>query len=736
MASGYDGSIRIDTRLDSRGFNAGLKGITASLSKLAGMVGVAFGGVALFRFGKDAVSAATELSSAMIGLQSVVEGTGNSFSAAQTFITDYIQDGLVPVTNAVTAYKNLLMRGYDTSQIEQVLTALKDSASFGRQASLTLGQAVQTATEGLKNENSILVDNSGVTKNVSLMWRDYAASIGTTVGALTKEQKIQAEVNGILEETRFQTGDAAKLSGGYAGEVAGLSTSFYNLKVAVGNTIIPILSKIIPYVKQVVDWFVVLFNTVARFISLFFSVKASMADVGASTGAAEDNLDGAADAAGNLADNTSKAGKAAKGALAAFDELNVLQMDTGAGTGVGRAGVELDIPAPTIEPGPLEEALDSLKDKVDKFKADLLAFFAPIGEAWGRLWTNAQPLIKTVGGILKWLWENVLVPFGTWVIQKLVPAVMDLIGALLILANDILTGLGPAWDWLWKNILKPAFDWIGTAVMDVLGWLIEKLQDLHEWTLNHQDAWSVIVTILAVVVVAILALLNPIWLVIAAIVAIIAIIANWGTIWEWIKGVAGRVWDWIVDKWKDAGEWFRTKVTEPIKDAFEKVLDWVQEKWETVFGAVKDFVKDRINNIIDFINAMIRAIASGINTIIGGLNSLKITVPKWVPGLGGESFGFNIPLVTAPQIPRLAAGAVIPPNAQFLAVLGDQRSGRNLEAPEGLIRQIIREEIGVIETNVRVQFEGSLGALVRELKPRIDAENMRIGRSLVAGGTA
>ena len=93
-------------------------------------------------------------------------------------------------------------------------------------------------------------------------------------------------------------------------------------------------------------------------------------------------------------------------------------------------------------------------------------------------------------------------------------------------------------------------------------------------------------------------------------------------------------------------------------------------------------------------------------------------------------------LVTAPQIPRLAAGAVIPPNAQFLAVLGDQRSGRNLEAPEGLIRQIIREEIGVIETNVRVQFEGSLGALVRELKPRIDAENMRIGRSLVAGGTA
>jgi len=96
-----------------------------------------------------------------------------------------------------------------------------------------------------------------------------------------------------------------------------------------------------------------------------------------------------------------------------------------------------------------------------------------------------------------------------------------------------------------------------------------------------------------------------------------------------------------------------------------------------------------------------------------------------------QPFGLNIPEVTAPQIPRLATGAVIPPNAEFAAILGDQRSGRNLEAPEGLIRQIIQEEIGNIQVETTLNFGGSLGQLVRELKPYIDRENVRIGGSLV-----
>jgi hypothetical protein len=91
----------------------------------------------------------------------------------------------------------------------------------------------------------------------------------------------------------------------------------------------------------------------------------------------------------------------------------------------------------------------------------------------------------------------------------------------------------------------------------------------------------------------------------------------------------------------------------------------------------------------------------------------------------------NLP---APAIPHLATGAVIPPNAQFAAILGDQRSGKNIEAPESLIRQIVSEEIGKIQADVTINFSGSLASLVRELKPYIDKENVRIGGNLVKSG--
>ena len=248
---------------------------------------------------------------AMTGLKSVVDGTGGSFSQAQRFVNEFIADGLVPATNAINAYKNLALRGYDTSQIEKTLLALKDAAAFGRQSSLSIGEAVQSATEGLKNENSILVDNAGVTKNVAKMWADYAKSIGTTATALTKQQKIQAEVQGIMEETRFQTGDAAKLTQGYAGQVAALSTSFYNMKVAVGNAIIPVLQAVIPAIKSVVDNLTVLFNQFARFMAVLFGVKLGIDGVA-------DSAQGAADGTNEMADATERAEKAAKGALAAF----------------------------------------------------------------------------------------------------------------------------------------------------------------------------------------------------------------------------------------------------------------------------------------------------------------------------------------------------------------------------------------------------------------------------------
>ena len=86
-----------------------------------------------------------------------------------------------------------------------------------------------------------------------------------------------------------------------------------------------------------------------------------------------------------------------------------------------------------------------------------------------------------------------------------------------------------------------------------------------------------------------------------------------------------------------------------------------------------------------------------VNGLINRLNNIKfkITVPDWVPKIGGSWWGFNgFSIPTIGTIPMLASGAVIPPRSEFLAVLGDQKNGRNLEAPEDLLRQIVREEAG------------------------------------------
>lgn len=108
----------------------------------------------------------------------------------------------------------------------------------------------------------------GVTKNVAKMWEDYAKSIGTTANNLTLAQKRQAEVNGILEETKFQTGDAIAYTNTYAGRVAQLSTAFMNLKIAIGNVLAPIAQALIPVLVTAINLVTKLFNALAQLLAL------------------------------------------------------------------------------------------------------------------------------------------------------------------------------------------------------------------------------------------------------------------------------------------------------------------------------------------------------------------------------------------------------------------------------------------------------------------------------------
>ena len=144
-----------------------------------------------------------------------------------------------------------------------------------------------------------------------------------------------------------------------------------------------------------------------------------------------------------------------------------------------------------------------------------------------------------------------------------------------------------------------------------------------------------------------------------------------------------------------------------LKNTFNGIITFLNGafagNWRQAWNGIKQIlsgiwqmivavVKAPINQIIAMVNSMIDATVAGINAVISALNKIHISVPSWVPKYGGRRFGFDIGKVSAPHIPYLATGAVIPPNAPFMAMLGDQRNGNNLEMPENLLRRIIREE--------------------------------------------
>ncbi len=188
-----------------------------------------------------ATQANNQLKASMMGLDSIAKGTVGTYSKIEVELEKVRADGMIPLTNAIAAYKNLLSRYQDEDTAIQMFNKIADAAAFGRSAHLSLGDAIQGTTEGLRNENSALTDNGGITKNLSVMWKDYAAQLGKTIGQLTEAEKRQAEVNGFIEEGRFQTGDLAKLQQQLAGQMSKANAETNQAVAAFGDALEPAL---------------------------------------------------------------------------------------------------------------------------------------------------------------------------------------------------------------------------------------------------------------------------------------------------------------------------------------------------------------------------------------------------------------------------------------------------------------------------------------------------------------
>lgn len=141
--------------------------------------------------------------------------------------------------------------------------------------------------------------------------------------------------------------------------------------------------------------------------------------------------------------------------------------------------------------------------------------------------------------------------------------------------------------------------------------------------------------------------------------------------------------------------------------------------WKIDDNPVTSFVRKMANGIINIINGVIDKINEMLHITSNGFS---IAGKQIIPP-------FSHQLFKIPRIPQLATGAVIPPNREFLAILGDQRSGTNIETPEGLLRQIMREELGGRGNTYQVNATANGRNLFRLVIDEAKGEQMRTGRN-------
>lgn len=245
------------------GIGDSTKGLSEKVGKAtAGMATLAAGaGVALYGLSNimgDSIGAANKATAAMTGLNSVARAFGQDAGKAKEAAQSLARDGLMTVGDAASGLKNLLAAGFELPQAITLMNRFKDSAAFGRQGSLQFGQAIVAATEGIKNQNSILVDNAGVTKNLSVMLKEAGYS-QNDLGLITSDTGVRMAIyNGILRETNAQQGDASKLADSFAGKQAKAAAQTtelqQNLGVALQSALLPFLQAITPIIVAVSQW--------------------------------------------------------------------------------------------------------------------------------------------------------------------------------------------------------------------------------------------------------------------------------------------------------------------------------------------------------------------------------------------------------------------------------------------------------------------------------------------------
>lgn len=311
--------------------------------------------------------------------------------------------------------------------------------------------------------------------------------------------------------------------------------------------------------------------------------------------------------------------------------------------------------------GAIGDAVNSIRDYFSK-KIESCG-----GNVVKGLWKGIKDAFKTVG---KWIKENIFKPFIDG-FKKCFgihspSTVMAEMGSYIIegLCNAVSDGIKKV-----KEIFEKVLDTIKKIFNNIGSWFKERFSEAWE---NIKSVFSGIGD-----------WFSKRW---NDIVSVFTGVGSWfgekfSEAWENIKSAFSDIKSWFTCRWSDiqaifasVGTWFSDKFRSAyngITGIFSKLSGFFSGIWEDISNGAKNGV----NWIIDKINGLLGKVESAVNSIVDTLNKINFSIPNWVPGIGGNSFGINLSRVSIPTVPRLASGGLA--YAPQLAMVGDNKNARN-----------------------------------------------------------
>lgn len=510
--------------------------------------------------------------------------------------------------------------------------------------------------------------------------------------------------------------------------------SLANLQGAASVAAAPLVQTLGNALSYVINLLATGISYLARFISLLTGKSISAMK------SAAKGMNSYGSAASGAAKDTEKATRS----LAGFDEITRLDapQDNTSGGGGGSGDLTPNYDFVDQTGAGFASLMDRLQDFWSAFKEALAPSIAAWSAAWEQIKATALAVWPQMQAAASGLWTNALQPLLTYLAGTFMPGVVNsfsqafapIVGgaistAIQVFADFFVWACGILTDAI-NNILRPALEVLlqiwqdmmagiqnawntyGQPIMDgvvaafrnletifstlyytvvepILSNLIDLLQKL--WNEHLKQLWDDLLLLLGSVQNTILTFWNSVlsplinWL-----------IASFGPVFSDVFNAVAGIVETAVGLMADAIDIILV-VLRGLLDFLSAVFrgDWgaawnaIADTALAVWDRIKSGIKSAVNGIIGFINGMIQAVVNGLNRVIDAINTLSFDVPDWVPGIGGSSLGFDFSHITAPQIPYLAQGAVIPPNREFMAVLGDQSHGTNVEAPLATIQEAV-----------------------------------------------